>query len=337
MALKVWIRAAVWSVSLAISGVVAVVGYGYYRIQQALASPVAISLAQEVKVQPGDTSYVLLAQWERQGWIDSAFWGRLGLRMEPKLTQLKTGTYALEPTMSLRQALAHLASGEEIQFQITLVEGGTVAEWLSQIQAHPRIRATLDDVAALAEALGTEQENPEGWLFPDTYAFTDGTEDRAVLLRAYRRMTRELEKAWAARQPDLPLATPYELLILASIVEKETGAPGERSLVSSVFVNRLNKGMRLQTDPTVIYGAHDYQGRITRKHLDTWTPYNTYRINGLTPTPIANPSLASLQAAAQPAQSDYLYFVSKGDGSHQFSRTLREHNNAVNRYIRNRK
>ncbi len=337
MALKHWVRAAVWSLSLAITGILAVSGYGYYRIQQAMAAPLLITQLQEVKVRPGDTSYALLSQWQTQGWIGSAFWARLGLRLEPQLASLKTGTYGLTPEMTLRQALAHLVSGHELQFQITLVEGGTVAEWLAQIQSHPRVVSTLETVADLATLLQTEQANPEGWLFPDTYAFTDGTEDRTLLLRAYRRMEQELANVWATRQADLPLDTPYELLILASIVEKETGAPEERALVSSVFVNRLRKGMRLQTDPTVIYGAANYQGRITRKHLNTWTPYNTYRINGLTPTPIANPSLASLRAAAHPADSDYLYFVSKGDGSHQFSRTLREHNNAVNRYIRNRK
>ncbi|SHG89210.1 endolytic transglycosylase MltG [Ferrimonas marina] len=336
MALKPWIKGAVWAGSLAITAALAGSGYLYYQTQQTLERPLALGQTTELTLAPGQSLSSLLNQWEQAGVIDSAWWARLALRLEPELTAIKAGTYGLDAQMSLRDALTHLVAGDELQFQITLVEGGTVTQWLEQLHQHPRVTTTIEDVDQLQALLATEQSNPEGWLFPDTYAFTADTEDRAILLRAYRRMTTELERVWQERDTSIPLKNAYELLILASIIEKETGTPEERPLVSSVFVNRLNLGMRLQTDPTVIYGAEDYQGRITRKHLDTWTPYNTYRINGLTPTPIANPSLASLEAAAHPDQSDYLYFVSKGDGSHQFSRTLREHNNAVNRYIRNR-
>ncbi|GAA4896295.1 endolytic transglycosylase MltG [Ferrimonas pelagia] len=337
MALKAWMKGLVWAGSLGITAGMTVTGYSYYQIQQAMASPLAMEGEQEVSLANGQSVGGLLARWQQAGWVDSTLWLRLGLRLEPELTAIKAGTYQLSSEMSVRDALSLLVSGDEMQFQITLVEGGTVADWLTQLQQHPRIEATLDGVTDLQALLAVEQSNPEGWLFPDTYAFTDGTKDSEVLLRAYRRMEQELVRIWDERSEGLPLKNAYELLILASIIEKETGAPHERDLVSAVFVNRLRQGMRLQTDPTVIYGAEDYQGRITRKHLDTPTAYNTYRMHGLTPTPIANPSLASLEAAAHPADSDYLYFVSKGDGTHQFSRTLREHNNAVNRYIRNKR
>lgn len=337
MALNAWVKGALAASGLAITGALAGVGFAWYQVNTALNSPLNLEAAEELTLANGQSAGALLTQWEQQGLIDNRFWLRLALKMQPELTAVKTGTYELQPGMTAAQALMLLVSGDEKQFQITLVEGGTAKQWLSQVQAHPRITATLDDIVALDVALGLADQPVEGWLFPDTYAFTAGTTDLAIFQRAYTRMESAVDEVWSQRVEGLPIKSPYEMLILASIIEKETGKPEERRLVSSVFVNRLNKGMRLQTDPTVIYGVgDDYQGRITRKHLNTWTPYNTYRIHGLPPTPIANPSLAALQAAVNPEKSDYLYFVSKGDGSHQFSRTLREHNNAVNRYIRNR-
>ncbi len=337
MALNAWLKGTLVASGLAITGALAGTGFAWYQVNTALNHPLKLDAAQELTLEKGKSAGALLTQWEQQGLIDNRFWLRLALKLQPELAAVKTGTYQLDPGMTVAQALLLLVSGEEKQFQITLVEGGTARQWLAQVQAHPRITVTLEDIAALDMALGLAEQPVEGWLYPDTYAFTAGTTDLAIFQRAYTRMESAVAEVWAQRADNLPIKTPYEMLILASIIEKETGKPEERGLVSSVFVNRLNKGMRLQTDPTVIYGVgEDYQGRITRKHLNTWTPYNTYRIHGLPPTPIANPSLASLQAAVKPEQSDYLYFVAKGDGSHQFSRTLREHNNAVNRYIRNR-
>ncbi|MBY6016549.1 endolytic transglycosylase MltG [Ferrimonas balearica] len=337
MALKAWLKGILVASGLTITVTLAGAGFAWYQTQQAMVQPLQMAQPEEITLTRGANAGTLLADWEKAGWIDQRFWLRLALKLQPELTAIKSGTYELAPDMTVAQALALLVAGDEKQFQITLVEGGTAKQWLAQVQAHPRIQTTLDDIAALDMALGLEDQPVEGWLYPDTYAFTAGTTDLAILQRAFDQMESAVETVWAQRVKNLPIDTPYEMLILASIIEKETGKPEERRLVSSVFVNRLNKGMRLQTDPTVIYGVgEDYQGRITRKHLNTWTPYNTYRIHGLPPTPIANPSLASLQAAVNPEQSDYLYFVSKGDGSHQFSRTLREHNNAVNRYIRNR-
>ncbi|MBY6185463.1 endolytic transglycosylase MltG [Marinobacter hydrocarbonoclasticus] len=337
MALNAWVKGLLIAGSLTTSAALAGAGFAWYQTQGALNAPLNLEQPKEITLSRGQSAGALLVEWEQAGLIDNRFWLRLALKLHPQLTALKSGTYELDPGMNVTQALMLLVSGDEKQFQITLVEGGTAKQWLEQVQAHPRIEVTLEDIAALDLALGLADQPVEGWLFPDTYAFTAGTTDLAILERAYDRMDTEVARVWEGRADGLPVKSAYEMLILASIIEKETGKPQERGLVSSVFVNRLNKGMRLQTDPTVIYGVgDDYQGRITRKHLNTWTPYNTYRIHGLPPTPIANPSLASLEAAVHPEQSDYLYFVSKGDGSHQFSRTLREHNNAVNRYIRNR-
>jgi UPF0755 protein len=208
-------------------------------------------------------------------------------------------------------------------------------QWLAELEADPDVKHTLGgrseaDIAAL---LGVQGGSLEGWLFPDTYRFSPGSSDVEILRRAHAAMVKRLDGAWAARDPDLPLATPYEALILASIVEKETALAAERPLVASVFVNRLRKGMRLQTDPTVIYGMGErYDGNIRRKDLAEDTPWNTYTRDGLPPTPIAMPGAASLRAAVQPAQTSFLYFVGRGDGTHEFSRTLEEHNRAVAKY-----
>jgi UPF0755 protein len=218
--------------------------------------------------------------------------------------------------------------------EILFVEGTTLKQWRAQLGRSPDVKQTLaqssdDD---LRRALGLEQP-VEGWLFPDTYRFTPGNADIDIVKRAHAAMKRRLADAWATREAGIPLKTPYEALILASIVEKETGQATERPLIASVFMNRMRLGMRLQTDPTVIYGLGDrYDGRIHKRDLTTDTPWNTYTRDGLPPTPIAMPGLASLRAAVQPAQTDYLYFVGKGDGTHEFSRTLEEHNRAVAKY-----
>jgi UPF0755 protein len=189
------------------------------------------------------------------------------------------------------------------------------------------------DGAALMQKIGAEATAPEGWFFPDTYFFAAGSTDAALLARAHRLMRARLDAAWAARAPGLPLAGPYEALILASIVEKETGRAADRPLIASVFINRLKLGMRLQTDPTVIYGVGPkFDGNLRRRDLDTDTPYNTYTRAGLPPTPIALPSQGSLDAVVNPPRSDYLYFVARGDGSSQFSTNLADHNRAVAKF-----
>ncbi|MBQ4787832.1 endolytic transglycosylase MltG [Pectobacterium versatile] len=258
------------------------------------------------------------------------------LRFEPELAKFKAGTYRFTSGMIVREMLALLSSGKEAQFTIRFVEGSRLKEWLVTLQQAPYIKHSLadkteQDVATQLEI--NDKTNPEGWFYPDTYSYTAGTSDSALLQRAHQRMKKTVDEVWKGREEGLPYKTPDELLTMASIIEKETAINEERTQVASVFVNRLRLGMRLQTDPTVIYGmGDDYKGVITRKALDTPTPYNTYVISGLPPTPIAMPGKASLDAAAHPAKTSYLYFVADGKGGHSFTTNLADHNRAVRVY-----
>ena len=256
-------------------------------------------------------------------------------RVLGKSGQLQAGTYRLEAPVTPLDLLDKLARGDVLPIEVAFVEGTTLRQWLAILAKHPHVTATegARDAASVRTSLGIEARSVEGMLFPDTYRFLAGTKDVDVLKRARDAMGRRLEEAWAARDPTVPLANAYEALVLASIIEKETGQAAERPLIASVFVNRLRKGMRLQTDPTVIYGLGEaFDGNLRKRDLLADTPWNTYTRDGLPPTPIAMPGAASIAAATRPATSDYLYFVGKGDGSHQFSRTLEEHNRAVARY-----
>jgi len=250
------------------------------------------------------------------------------------LTAIQAGQYQIEQGDSALQLLDRFNRGDVVRYQITFPEGWTFRQWLSHL-------ASVEQFAEIAElsgeqvmaAAGINQAHPEGWLFPDTYSYTlsDGAVD--ILARAHRKMVDVLNQAWTGRDMGLPYRSAYEALIMASIVEKETGLAEERSTIAGVFVRRLNKGMRLQTDPTVIYGLGDaYKGNITRAHLKTLTAYNTYRINGLPPTPIAMPSAAAIDAALHPQPGTSLYFVARGDGGHYFSDSLEQHQKAVRQY-----
>ena len=256
-------------------------------------------------------------------------------RVLGKAGSVQAGTYRLERALTPLELLDKLASGDVLPIEIAFVEGTTLRQWLAQMKQHPHVRATLDGAseAAIRDAVGVNEAALEGLFFPDTYRFLAGTTDVEILRRAYAAMAKRLASAWESRAPGLPLATAYEALVLASIIEKETGQAGERPTIASVFVNRLRKGMRLQTDPTVIYGVGTrFDGNLRKRDLIADTPWNTYTRDGLPPTPIAMPGAASLAAATNPATTDYLYFVGRGDGTHQFSRTLEEHNRAVARY-----
>jgi UPF0755 protein len=251
---------------------------------------------------------------------------------------IKAGSYEIEPGITLPQLLAKLTQGDVTQSSITVVEGTTFADLKRVLRQDPKIAKTVIDLpdAELLARLGIDAPSPEGQFFPDTYFFAAGSTDAAVLARAHRALAQRLEAAWASRAPDLPLRSPYEALILASLVEKETGRATDRPLIASVFVNRLKRNMKLQTDPSVIYGLGErFDGNLHRRDLDADNPHNTYTREGLPPTPIALPSDAALHAATHPAPTGYLYFVARGDGTSEFSSTLAEHNRAVNRYQRN--
>jgi UPF0755 protein len=260
-------------------------------------------------------------------------------RLTGRAGGLKAGEYELRPGLTPQQLLERLSSGEVLLHSVTFIEGSNFAAVRTALAANPAIRqdyASKSD-ADIMKALEAPEAHPEGQFFPDTYRFPRGTSDLELLKIAYGRMQDELARAWQSRSPDLPLAGPYEALILASIVEKETALERERAQIAGVFIERLRRGMRLQTDPTVIYGmGQTYDGNIRRRDLSRDTPYNTYTRAGLPPTPIAMPGAESLRAVVQPDVSGALFFVATGagDGSHYFSKTLAEHNDAVRRYLR---
>lgn len=269
------------------------------------------------------------------GLIDSPLKMRLYARFKEGSHAIKSGEYRLVPGQSYDELLDRFSKGLVVQRQITLVEGLRLSDYLNSLASEPQLEQTLHGKSykEIADLLGYKGDNPEGWIFPDTYSFTKGSSDLQILQWAYQRMQKVLDEEWADRAEDLPVKTAYEALILASIVEKETGAAEERGEIAGVFSRRLEKNMRLQTDPTVIYGMGDrYQGNIRRSDLNRLTPYNTYRITGLPPTPIASPGREAIHASLHPAAGKTLYFVAKGDGRHYFSTTLEEHNKAVYRY-----
>jgi len=264
----------------------------------------------------------------------------LWFRLSGQDRQIRAGSYEIAPGTTPRRLLAMLVRGEESLRTVTLVEGWNwrqVRQALAKADMLKPDSQTLNDAALMAR-LGRPGLTPEGRFFPDTYSYAKNSSDLKVLERALKAMDRQLERAWGARASDVPLRSAQEALILASIVEKETGQGADRGKVSSVFHNRLRIGMRLQTDPTVIYGlGEDFDGNLRKVHLQTDTPWNTYTRAGLPPTPIAMPGKAALMAAVQPERSRALYFVARGDGSSHFSETLDEHNRAVNRYQRGQK
>ena len=321
--------------------IAAIGGYGAYHYWQTrLQAPITLDEPMLYEVPPGAGFNRVVDDLEAQGVLADAWAFKLLTRVEPdRVPSLKVGEYSLEPGMSGMQVLDKLASAEVVTYSVTIPEGWTfqqMREALAEAEklSHASVEMSDDEIMT---ALGHEGEHPEGRFFPDTYTYHKGVEDLEILRQANQSMEALLDEVWADRAEDLPIDTPYEALIMASLIERETGAPEERRQIAGVFKRRLERGMRLQTDPTVIYGMGDrFEGNITRADLREATPYNTYVIDGLSPTPIALPGRAALEAAVDPQEGDTLYFVAKGDGTHHFSRTLREHNNAVNRYIRRR-
>lgn len=285
-------------------------------------------------VESGQSLSHVAARLASDGIIRSAFDLRVYARLRGLADDIRAGEYSLSADLTVLDLLDRMVTGDVVIHQVRLPEGWTLSRALALVQSHDRIEVTLphDDHEAVRRALAMEH-HPEGLFFPDTYQFTAGTRDVEILRRARERMDNVLDQEWPLRAVGLPYETPYEALIMASIVEKETGLASERPMIAGVFVRRLQQGMRLQTDPTVIYGlGESFDGNLGRDDLRRPTPYNTYTNGGLPPTPIALPGRAAIAASLNPAPGDALYFVARGDGSHVFSATLEAHNEAVREY-----
>jgi UPF0755 protein len=321
---------------LVVLGVAA--GVGLYKVRQLADSHLTIAQETIFTLKPGTGRLALGKQLYEEKLLNRPRVFQWLLKVEPELANFKAGTYRFTPQMTVREMLKLLASGKEAQFPIRFVEGTRLSDWLKQLREAPYIEHTLkdDSYATVAEALKFEHPDwVEGWFFPDTWLYTANTTDIALLKRAHQRMVKAVQAAWDGKIDGLPYKTQNDLVTMASIIEKETAVAEERDQVASVFINRLRIGMRLQTDPTVIYGmGESYNGKLTRKDLETPTPYNTYVISGMPPGPIAIPGDASLQAAAHPAKTPYLYFVADGKGGHTFNTNLASHNQAVQVYIK---
>ena len=319
--------------------------WGYQKLTEFVHTPVNATQDQLLTIERGTTGSKLAALLEQEKILEHADLLPWLLKLQPQFNKVKAGTYSLTGVKTLQDLLDMINSGKEAQFSVKFIEGKTFKEWRKNLENAPHLKQTLQgksdkeimallDIPAVAKAV-YEWNNMDGWLYPDTYNYTPNSTDLELLKRSTTRLQKALDKAWNERDENLPLTDPYQMLILASIVEKETGIAAERPQVASVFINRLKANMKLQTDPTVIYGmGESYTGNIRKKDLETMTPYNTYMIEGLPPTPIAMVSESALQAVAHPAKTDFYYFVADGSGGHKFTRNLNEHNKAVQEYLR---
>ena len=341
------------SIGIMLALVVGAITFGVLYVNGQASSPLSIPQPQLYTVEKGSNGYKVVRDLRARELIDSPELAtKLWLKFFAANTHVKSGTYRLTPGLSLREVFGILSRGEEHYFAVSLVEGLTLKEWLVTLKAQTelindvsldQVEETINITSSVNEEKApmlwlNEASSAEGLFLADTYFFTANTAASSILKRAHKAMLDYVETQWQQRQEDLPLNSPYDALILASIIEKETAVSAERTKIAGVFVNRLRKNMRLQTDPTVIYGIGDtYDGNITRKHLRTPTPYNTYTIKGLPPTPIAMAGKDAIWAALNPMETDALYFVARGDGSHEFSSSLAAHNAAVRKYQLNRK
>lgn len=290
----------------------------------------------KLTVGPNRTLNQVAHELEKEGVIRNRQVMVLLARLSGADRKIKAGLYLFNDSVSMLDVLKRLAEGHPDEASLTIIEGWTFHQFRQAVDKSPDLQhlARGWSDAQVMQELGVTADHPEGLFFPSTYLFTAGSSDIELYRRAYRTMQTQLDEAWAGRRGDLPYKTPYELLTMASLIEKETAREADRPMVAAVFVNRLVSGMRLQTDPAVIYGmGRSYRGNISKSDLRRDTPYNTYTRGGLTPTPISLPGKASLDAAAHPADSRALYFVARGDGSSHFSETLDQHNQAVRKYI----
>lgn len=308
----------------------------FHTQQRAMEQPLRIGNEPFVYTVPSGASIARVARdLEAERLIDSGLRLELHARWSGAASRIKAGEYAFESGVTPLDVLDRLVAGKVVQHPFTIIEGWTFRELRRRIAESDKLVHTLDDLsdAETMARLGFEGMHPEGRFFPETYHFPAGTTDAQLLRRAFDAMSAYLESAWTRRDPDLPLSSPYDVLVLASIVEKETGAADERARIAGVFVSRLRKGMRLETDPTVIYGLGDaFDGNLRKADLKRDTPYNTYRRKGLPPTPIAIASAAAIDATVAPLEDGSLYFVATGDGRHVFSANYDDHRKAVRRY-----
>lgn len=311
-------------------------GWFWLAYQQFLEQPLSLSPEGMVyQVKPGTSLKQLAHDLSAQGLIEQPDFLSWYARYTGQANKIKAGEYRLAPGLTPPALLDLLVSGKTTRYQLTLVEGWNFQQVRTAVAGDPVLIKTLEGLAdgEVMARLGHAGEHPEGRFFPDTYQFPRGTTDLSLLRRAYQRMEKVLAEEWQQREKGLPLENAYQALILASVIEKETGAPEERAQIAGVFMRRLRKGMRLQTDPTVIYGLGDgFDGNLRRRDLKQDTPYNSYTRKGLPPTPICMPGREAIHAALHPAPGDALYFVAKGDGTHQFSATLQQHNAAVRKH-----
>lgn len=324
-------------VMLAILALVLMLGWMFYYVNK----PVELPAAEvEVELRAGSSLRGVASQLVQQGILSEPWSFVILVRAMGKAAQIKAGNYLIEDGITPYQLFLVLTEGSTKQSSITFIEGWTFQQMRDAINKHEDIKHVTMAYTneQIMQEIGAAERHPEGLFFPDTYYFSKGMSDKDILKRAYEAMQSRLAEAWQNREPGLPYQSPYQALIMASIVEKETGLASERAMIAGVFVNRLRIGMRLQTDPTVIYGMGDqFDGNLRKRDLLQDTAYNTYTRLGLPPTPIAMPGLAAIHAALHPGKTRALYFVGKGDGSHIFSNSLNEHNRAVNQYQLGRK
>ncbi len=335
------------SLTVAVLGAVGVAWFGYLSLRwfdhgdgwlaSTAAQPDGADAAVPVvfEIERGMGLAAISQALAAQGLIEHPRLWRLGARYRGLDGQLQAGRYEVLPGQTPAALLAQFVAGRVMSFALVVVEGSRVSDVLAKVRSAQELTRTLTqaDSQNVLAAIGLPAGPAEGLFFPDTYRYRAGDTDVLLLRQAYDRMQDTLAEVWRQRAQDVPFEAPYELLTMASIIEKETGSPADRAQISQVFALRLKKNMRLQTDPTVIYGLGDaFDGNLTRTHLRTDTPYNSYTRHGLPPTPIALPGRAALEAAAHPAPGEYLYFVSRGDGTSEFSKTLEAHNAAVRRY-----
>ena len=329
-------RALTWLLVLLVLLAAAAAGYGDWWVEQQFTAPGPLAAPVRIQVDPGTSVRGIFAQLAKQGAVGNLHAVEWYIRLHGLRPNVHFGEYEIPAHASPAGILEMFEQGRVVLEQVTVVEGSTFADFRRELDQHPAVAHTLKGKSAadVMTALGHPNEFPEGRFFPDTYRFAAKTKDVEILTLAYNAMKKLLDTEWEQHAPDLPYDDEYHALIMASIVEKETGVPAERARVAGVFVSRLHKGMRLQTDPTVIYGLGDsYDGTIHTRDLQTDTPYNSYTRAGLPPTPICLPGHDSIVAAMHPLDTGELYFVATGSGGHHFSKTLEEHNEAVKAYL----